>query len=214
VKAPQYNLTTCKPVVVKKLCERFHGYGGAGNSFTYAFAVWEMGEPVAAYAWQPPAPGAAASVAPEEPSAVLMLSRMVATPKETRALNHVAKPLRRQMKLIDRTRWPALVTYSDLGQGHLGHVYKCSGWEKVGEPERRPVFELADGTRVSSYSNGKHDTSEIIRKGHTFVQRWEHWITPRGTAGIWLAIHGWRRVPVPGKVWRSGNQAHTWERAA
>jgi hypothetical protein len=39
--------------------------------------------------------------------------------------------------LIDRTRWPVLVTYSDIGQGHTGHVYKCSGWEKVGEPERR-----------------------------------------------------------------------------
>ena len=143
-----------------------------------------------------------------------MLSRMVATPKETRTLNHVAKPLRRQMKLIDRTRWPALVTYSDIGQGHTGHVYMCSGWEKVGEPEKRPVFELADGTRVSSYSNGRHDTSEIIRKGFTFVQRWEHWITPRGTAGLWLAIHDWKHVLVPGKVWQSGNQAYTWKKAA
>jgi hypothetical protein len=215
MKAPQYDMTLCRPAVVQKFCERFHGYGSAGNSFTYAFAVWEHSEPVAAYAWQPPPRGAAASVCPEEPSAVLSLSRMVATPKETRLLNHVGKPLRRQMGvLIDRTRWPVLVTYSDIGQGHTGHVYKCSGWEKVGKPERRPVFEDGEGRRVSSYSNGKHDTSQIIRKGHTFVQRWEHWICPRGTAELWLAIHDWRRVPIPGKVWRSGNQAHTWERAA
>jgi hypothetical protein len=26
--------------------------------------------------------------------------------------------------------------------------------------------------------------------------------------------HGWRRVPVIGKVWRSGNPAHTWVRGA
>jgi hypothetical protein len=215
MKAPQYNLTTCSFDVVRDLCSRFHGYGGAGNNATYAFAVWERSEPVAAFVWQPPPVGAARSVCPEVPSAVLSLSRMVATPRASRALRHISKPLRRQMiSLIDRGRWPVLVTYSDEGQGHTGHVYKCSGWEKVREPQRRPVFEDAQGRRTSSYSNGRHDTSELVRKGHTFVQRWEQWACPRGCAELWMAVHDWRHVPVPGRVWRSGNQAHTWERAA
>ena len=63
-------------------------------------------------------------------------------------------------------------------------------------------------------SNGRHDTSNLVRKGHTFIQRWEQWACPRGCAELWMAIHDWRRVPVPGKVWRSGNQAHTYERTA
>ena len=214
MKEPVYNLTACSIDVVRGLCSRFHGYGGAGNNSTYAFAVWVFSEPVAAFVWQPPPRGAAASVCPEEPSAVLALSRMVATPRELRSLRHISKPLRRQMRtMIDRTRWPVLVTYSDEGQGHTGHVYKCSGWTKT-RRERRPVFEDGNGVRVSSYSNGKHDTSALVRAGHTYIQRWEHRVCAVGVAHTWLAEHGWRRVPVPGKVWRSGNQAHTWRRAA
>jgi hypothetical protein len=210
---PNYILTECGLDVVTKLCERFHGYGSAGKSATYAFAVWEFGEPVAAFAWQPPPRGAAANVCSEEPSAVLALSRMVAVPKELRQLQHISKPLRRQMRtLIDRTRWPVLVTYSDEGQGHTGHVYKCSGWEKTLRT-KRPTYEDGDGRRVSSYSNGKHDTSRLTRGEQTHIQRWEHWACARGEAGRWLRSHGWRRVLVSGRTWRSGNQAYTWERA-
>ena len=213
MKEPSYNLTPCHLDVVRKLCEKFHGYGSVGNNATYAFAVWEHSEPVAAFVWQPPPRGAAASVCKEEPNAVLSLSRMVATPKGTRLLNHISKPLRRQMNvLIDRGRWPVLLTYSDEGQRHTGHVYKCSGWEATIRA-KRPVFEDDKGRRVSSYSNGRHDTSELVRCGSTFVQRWEQWACPHGGADRWLGEHGWRRVPIPGKVWRSGNQAHTYERA-
>lgn len=116
---------------VRDLCERFHGYGSVGASATYAFGVFEADLCVAAYSWQPPPPGAARSACPEAPEGVLSLSRMVAVPRDDRALNHVSKPLRRQMRReIDRTRWPVLITFSDEGQGHTGYVYKCSGWEK------------------------------------------------------------------------------------
>ena len=141
--------------IVRDLCERFHGYRSAGGVAAYAFAVFEDGLPVAAYAWQPPPPGAAKSVCPEAPHGVLALSRMVAVPKAERFLRHVSKPLRAQMKHeIDRTRWPVLVTYSDEGQGHTGYVYQCSGWEKT---SRRRVEIRTDraGARASRYSNGK-----------------------------------------------------------
>ena len=210
---PTYNLDGCELVVVRDLCERFHGYGRwTGNSSTYAFAVWEEWDEqqiaVAAYTWQPPAPGAARSVCPEAPHAVLALSRMVALPKEQRRLQHVSRPLRRQMRiLIDRSRWPVLVTYSDEGQWHTGHVYKCSGWTPT-KRSRRPVYVDRQGRRVSSYSDGHHDTAELRRDGWTWVQRWEHWVCERGMAHTWLDACGWRRVPVPGVKWRSGNQAY------
>lgn len=208
--APSYLLDGCELGVVRDLCERFHGYGSVGNNSTYGFAVWEDERPVAAYIWQPPAPGAARNVCPEAPHAVLALSRMVAVPREERHLRHVSRPLRRQMRvLIDRTRWPVLVTYSDEGQGHTGHVYKCSGWMPT-RRSRRPVFVDKQGRRVSSYSNGKHDTSRVKRDGWTWVQRWEHWACERGMAHVWLDANGWRRVPIPGAKWRSGNQAYTY----
>ena len=94
---------------------------------------------------------------------MLALSRMVAVPREKRELRHISKPLRVQMRRrIDRTRWPVLVTYSDEGQGHTGHVYKCSGWQAT-ERTRRPTFEDAQGRRQSSYSNGKHGGRDLVR---------------------------------------------------
>lgn len=196
--------------VVRVLCEAHHGYRSAGGVAVEAFAVFEDGRAVAGYAWQPPPPGAAASVCPEEPSAVLALSRMVAVPKAERALRHVSKPPRVQMKsLIDRTRWPVLVTYSDEGQGHTGYVYKCSGWTPT---TRRAVRVLVDslGARASRYSDGRTGSRALVPQGTTVIQRWEHWVCERGQAGVWMARHGWRRVPT-GRRYRSGNRAFRWE---
>ncbi len=207
---PGYDMRECRIADVEPLVVAHHGYGSVSASATYAFAVFENDRPVAGFLWQPPPPGAARSVSPQSPSGVLALSRMVAVPRETRSLNHVSKPLRRQMRtLIDRGRWPALVTYSDEGQGHTGHVYKCSGWRATTRAQR-PFFEDSEGRRVSSYSNGAHGLRGAIKSGVTTIQRWEHWACKPSEALLWMREHGWRRVRVVGKTWRSGNQAFTW----
>ena len=219
-RSPKYDLRETTLDVVRALFETHHGYKSVSNSATYCFAVFEDDEPVAAYAWQPPPPGAAKSVCPEAPQGVLSLSRMVATPRPTddppgtRRLKHISKPLRRQMDhLIDRTRWPALVTYSDEGQGHNGFVYECSGWTATVK-RKTPINENAAGARCSSYSNGKHGTRDLVRVGSTMIQRWENHVCTKGEAAVWMESHGWRRVPLVGKTWKSGRQAHTYVRVA
>ena len=203
-----YDLRPCSLEVVRALCAKYHGYGGAGTMAAYAFAVYEGEKVVAAYAWQPPPPGAAKSVCPEFPQGVLALSRMVAVPRGERELNHISKPLREQMRrLIDRTRWPVLVTYHDEGQGHTGHVYKCSGWEKTAVA-RAATYVDAAGKRTSSYSNGGSAKATLKRDGTTTIHRWEHWVCPRGAAKKWSRQHGWVREVIKGKVWRSGAQAY------
>jgi hypothetical protein len=181
-------------------------------SCTYLFVVEEDARIVAAFAWQPPPMGAAKAVCPEVPAGVLSLSRMVAVPQHERELRHISKPLRVQMRqLIDRTRWPVLVTFSDEGLGHTGHVYKCSGWEKTTRT-LRPQFVNSNGARTSTYANGRHSKEGLTSIGRAFIQRWEHWACRRGDAFGFMTYHGWRRVPVAGKVWRSGSQAYRWER--
>lgn len=209
MKTPSYNMRPIRLRQALPLIEAFHSYASLGNNATYAFGVFEEHRLVAAFVWQPPPPGAARAVCPEEPAAVLSLSRMVAVPRGERHLNHISKPLRRQMRVeIDRSRWPVLLTYHDEGQDHTGHVYKCSGWQQT-KRSRRPIYESA-GKRISSYNNGAHDTRDLTRVGWTVIRRWEHWACPPGCVAQWMATHGWHRVPVPGKVWRSGNQAFTW----
>ncbi len=83
--APSYDLRPCSLEVVRDLCVRFHGYRSAGNASAYAFAVYERGEPVAGYAWQPPPTGAARAVCPEAPGGVLALSRMAAVDRRCAA---------------------------------------------------------------------------------------------------------------------------------
>lgn len=211
MRAPSYRLVQCQLSDVAPLIKRFHAYGSTANTCTYAFAVLERQRPVAAYLWMPPAPGAAKSVCEEAPFGVLALSRMVAVPRQERELNHVSKPLRRQMKvLIDRTRWPVLVTYSDESLGHTGHVYKCSGWTKAARRET-PVFKDADGNRVSSYSAGAHSYQDKERDGSAWIQRWEHWACGRGSVAKHMADAGWERRPT-GKMWTNGKPEHVWVR--
>lgn len=240
---PSFTLMDASIEEVHAMCEAEHGYGGAGKVAAYALKVVEGRElrKVAVYAWQPPPPGAACAICPEAPHGVLALSRMAAVPREHRELNHVSKPLRWQMrKVIDRTRWPVLVTYSDEGQGHTGHAYKCSGWAPTIRSER-DVYETEDGVRASSYSNGKSGTRELVRNGSTWLQRWEHWIVPISHEALYAAQrteceHERERLlqeykneraragreaamwmakngwrRVPlKKKWRSGNQAYTY----
>jgi hypothetical protein len=137
---------------------------------------------------------------------------MVAVPKEQRVLKHISKPLRRQMThLIDRTRWPVLVTYSDEGQGHNGFVYQCSGWTPTVKNERY-TNENDKGERCSSYSNGMHGKRTLIRTGSTIIQRWESRICPTGDTRAWMSLHGWQQIAVPGKTWKNGKQAHRYIR--
>ena len=206
---PSYVLRRCERHEIMELIERYHPYGGASAAFTYVFAVWEGGRPVAAYCWMPPPFGASKSVCKEAPQGVLALSRMVAVPRDERELNHVSKPLRRQMRvMIDRDRWPVLITYSDESLGHTGHVYKCSGWKKtVRSPMKYYLNE--EGVRVSKYTNGKSRDTSDLERGHGFIQRWEHWSVEPGQAQARMEAAGWKREPT-GKTWASGNPAHRW----
>jgi len=136
---------------------------------------------------------------------------MVAVPKTERRLKHVSKPLMEQMrKLIDRSRWPVLVTYSDSSLGHTGYVYQCSGWEKT-TVSVAPFYLDETGARVSSYSNGKTRRNGLKFGGMAALQRWEHWVCDKGQAKEHMDAAGWVRV-LTGKKYRSGNPAARYAR--
>jgi len=203
---PSYDLRLCDAELVKELCYKYHGYKSAGKIAVYAFGVFERGKIVAGFMWQPPAPGAAKSVCWQEPQAVLALSRMVAIPKKERELKHISRPLWRQMKfLIDRSRWPVLVTYSDKGQNHNGFTYLCSGWTATSISTNK-FYVNPQGERQSIFNCGG-SAKGLTLQGKTELQRWEHWAVPAPLVPFSMRIQGWRRVAIPGKTWKSGNPA-------
>ena len=212
------NLIPCALADVAHLFTRYHGYKSVGNLATYCHAVYEDGQPVAAFVWNPPPPGACSALSAAPGGAgVLALSRMVAVPKDERRLQKISKPLRRIMRsdLIDRGRWPVLVTYSDAsltgpsGRPHSGHVYLCSGWTRDVDVSR-PYYEDPTGARVSSYANGQTDTDNKTKAGHTVLTRWIHRVCPPGEEEAWLNAHGWHRTRDDGRRWASGSPVQTW----
>jgi hypothetical protein len=212
------NLIPCALADVAHLFTRYHGYKSVGGLATYCHAVVEDGQPVAAFVWNPPPPGACAALSAAPGGAgVLALSRMVAVPKDERRLQKISKPLRRIMRsdLIDRGRWPVLVTYSDAsltgpsGRPHSGHVYLCSGWTRDVDVSR-PYYEDPTGARVSSYANGQTDTDNKTKAGLTVLTRWVHRVCPPGEEEAWLNAHGWYRARDDGRRWASGSPVQTW----
>ena len=113
----------------------------------------------------------------------------------------MSKALRRMCRdMIDRTRWPVLITYSDEGLSHDGHVYKCSGWKKTTR-SRSALYENEDG-RASSYSNGVTGGRDLKKTGYSYIQRWEKRSCPKGEELDWMTDHGWIREVRNGKgVW-------------
>jgi hypothetical protein len=204
----KFQLERCSAKDLKYIFEKFHGYKTIGALATYAFCCRENDRIVAGFIWNPPAPGAALSIEPKCPAGVLSLSRMVAVPSKERQFKHISKPLKFQMKhLIDRTRWPVLVTYSDSSLGHNGYVYQCSGWQKE-DTNIVSAYVDENGRRISKYCGGsmrsdKTDLKSVSGK----ITRWVH-RTP-----IELFFQNWIRVPIPGKFWKSGNPAYRWEKS-
>lgn len=71
---------------------------------------------------------------------VLALSRLVIEPDVPR--NACSFLLSRSVKLIDRSRWPFLVTYADEWRGHTGTIYLAAGWKFDGFTKPEAVYTL------------------------------------------------------------------------
>jgi len=50
--------------------------------------------------------------------------------------------------MIDRIRWPCLVTYADEWQGHTGSIYKAANWCEVGRTAPEATF-VKDGRMIA-----------------------------------------------------------------
>jgi len=119
-----------------------HHYAkGAARSSVRRDALWSKdGRMVGVAIWMPPLPsaGRTAVMLPGIKHAalpwtgVLALSRLVLDAEVGRLANATGFLLAGSMRLIDRVRWPLLLTFADSGHGHVGTVYKATGWIDTG----------------------------------------------------------------------------------
>lgn len=167
-------VSECSNRTVKAFIRKYHAYGSDGGNATLCHGVFEGEKLVACFTWKQAIIGLAKSVRPHDPQGVLSLSRMVAVPKTERQLKHISKPLKVVMNsMLDRARYPHLVTFSDRSLGHNGFVYLCSGWTKTGESYGE-VWTDELGNRKSPSSNGKSVRECLFKTGVKVMDRWEH----------------------------------------
>lgn len=145
------------------LLRRWHYAKGGPNTATYRHGMYRsdptlypfVGELVGVALWIPPTRTAAESVAGEGWQGVLCLSRLAIAPEI--GTNGASFLLGRSMRLVDRSRWPWLLTYSDTGRGHTGAIYRATNWTDLGDTDAGDTWLTPDGRQVGRK-----------RGGHTF----------------------------------------------
>ena len=135
--ASEWEVRTCARTDAVVLVRLFHYSGSASNTATATHGLYRLDDGVLGQArgaaiWIPPTRTAAeATVNPgEDWQGVLALSRLVVAPEVPG--NGASFLLARSMQLLDRTRWPVLVTYADTRLGHTGAIYRATNWTEVG----------------------------------------------------------------------------------
>jgi hypothetical protein len=111
--------------------------------------------------WIPPTKAAAQAIAGADWRGVLALSRLAIAPEVPS--NAASYLLGRSMRLIDRIRWPVLVTYADTNQGHTGAIYRATNWREDGPVPAGDVWEGVDGTLAGRKRGGVTYTAAQMR---------------------------------------------------
>src|SRR6476646_3751162 len=125
----------------RDLAREFHYAKGTSRTAAFRHGLFRRDDFLTCWGmaqWIPPTRVAAAHVWPEDPDAVLALSRLAIIPEAPR--NAASFLIRRSIRLLPRRgRWRCLLTYADEGEGHDGAIYRATGWEPMGmtEPEAR-----------------------------------------------------------------------------
>lgn len=140
------------------MCRAWHYSRGAPNTSTHRHGLYErdaepLGVPFGVAIWIPPTKPAAQANSHGHPwTGVLALSRLVVAPGlPTNAASFL---LGRSMRLIDRHRWPVLLTYADINMGHTGAIYKATNWDCDGEVPAGDVW-LLDGRMCGRKRGGR-----------------------------------------------------------
>jgi hypothetical protein len=150
------------------LVRAWHYAKGGPNTATYLHGLFRRGGFMACdcmgFAWWiPPTRTAAEATYPEQWQGVLALSRLAVAPDAPK--NAASYLLARSRRLIDRARWPCLVTYADTAQGHTGAIYRADNWEyrQLTSPER---MYRRNGRMIARKAGGHTRThAEMIEMG-------------------------------------------------
>lgn len=151
-----------------EMVERLHYAQGAPNTSVARHGLFRADRitPDGVAMWLPPTPTAARSVAGNEWRGVLALTRLVIDPDVPK--NGASFLLGASMQLLDRDRWPWLLTYADSSHGHTGAIYRATNWTYLGPWPAGDTWQGPDGEQRGR-KRGKRNLSvaEMTELGFT-----------------------------------------------
>ncbi len=181
------------------LLRRWHYARGGPNTSTYRHGLYRsdpamapfVGELVGVALWIPPTRRAAESVAGQDWGGVLCLSRLAIAPEV--GTNGASFLLGRSMRLIDRCRWPWLLTYADANMGHTGAIYRATNWTDMGDTAAGDTWLTPEGRQVGRKRGGHtYVAAEMVAAGLT--------LSPRATKRKFVHYQPVRPSPKPGAL--------------
>lgn len=158
--------------VARRIVEAHHYAGGAANTATYLHGLFRSGDIfdeqcVGVAWWIPPTRSAAEATYPARWQGVLSLSRLVIVPGTPG--NACTFLLAGSRRLIDRERWPCLVTYADEWRGHTGAIYRADNWRYCGPTKPERTYQI-NGRLVARKAGARTRThAEMLALGAVCV---------------------------------------------
>lgn len=136
-----YCVTNIPIELARNIVRQYHYTHGSSNTAVYTHGLFLKSDILTCLGiawWLPPTKAAALKSYPQNWQGVLSLSRLVILPDVPK--NACTFLLGQSRKMIDREKWPCLITYADTWQGHSGTIYKADNWVYVGETKPSPVW--------------------------------------------------------------------------
>lgn len=142
LRAAEWEVRPVKLGVAQEMVIRLHYARGGSNTGIATHGLFRKGADrcMGVAWWLPPTRAAAEATYPTNWGGVLSLTRLVIEPEAPP--NAASFLLGASMRLLDRKRWPCLVTYADTWRGHTGGIYRATNWSYVGLTKPQPVFVL------------------------------------------------------------------------
>ena len=165
----EWEVRTVDLATAQALVRQHHYSGGGANTATYRHGLFrkEDDQCLGVAWWIPPTKTAANATYPDDWRGVLALTRLAIAPEVPK--NGASFLLGASMKMIDRIRWPCLVTYADEMQGHTGAIYRATNWEYCGMTAKEATW-FKNGRMVARKAGPKTRTrDEMLALGCEMV---------------------------------------------
>lgn len=163
-----------------ELIQRHHYSKSSGQGSAYRHGLFDLqGNLLGVAWWLPPLPPAAMGLAEflgGKPQWVLNLSRLVVVPGVPKGCTSLL--LGRSMRMIDRRRWPILLTFADTNQvdprtglHHTGTIYKATNWVELGPVEAGRVWVHKVTGEQRGTKRGPHNLTHAEMRALGFVKQ-------------------------------------------